>query len=510
MFQPTAGAGRLVLALKVALSRRKAEHWNPTNLWSFQTVKEFLINPGSLRKESLQTPKETLMNYGNLLQQQRDYFMSGATLPRAAREDALNRLGRAVSGHRENILKALRADLGKSEGEACMLEIGPVMDGLRHTLQHLARWMRPVDMPSPPPLQPGKSRVYCEPLGTALIIAPWNYPFQLSFLPLLTAVAAGNCAVLKPSPETPRVVEIMRECLEATFPPQHVALVEGGEAETGALLRERFDAVLYTGSARVGRIVMRAAAEHLTPVCLELGGKSPALVMKDAVLPIAAKRIAWGKLLNAGQTCISPDYVLAEETVREELISLLNRSFAEMLGPDPVNNPDYPRIISDAVFTKLSALAPAGTKTDQTTRKIAPAAFAADAGHPAMQEEIFGPLLPVLSFTDADAALESIRAGHKPLAFYLFTENSAFARHALSRVSSGGACVNDVVMHAASAAMPFGGVGESGMGRYHGRRGFEFFSNIKSVLHQSAAVDVPFRYPPFSEETLAALRGMCG
>jgi aldehyde dehydrogenase (NAD+) len=450
------------------------------------------------------------MNYGKLLQRQRDYFMSGATLPRAAREDALRRLGRAVSERRDNILKALRADLGKSEGEACMLEIGPVMDGLHHTLHHLASWMRPVNLPSPPPLQPGKSRVYCEPLGTALIIAPWNYPFQLSFLPLLTAVAAGNCAVLKPSPETPRVVETMRECLEATFPSHHVALAEGGETEAEALLRERFDVILYTGGARVGRLVMRAAAEHLTPVCLELGGKCPALVTRDAVLPIAAKRIAWGKLLNAGQTCVAPDYVAAEESIREELITLLNKAFTEMLGPDPVNNPDYPRIISDTSFTRLTALAPAGTRADKTAHKIAPIAFAADAGHPAMREEIFGPLLPVLSFTNADAALESIRAGHKPLAFYVFTENAAFARHALSKVSSGGACVNDVLMHAASAAMPFGGVGESGMGRYHGRRGFEFFSNIKSVLHQSGTVDAPFRYPPFSEETLAALRGMCG
>ncbi|MDR2605599.1 MAG: aldehyde dehydrogenase family protein [Desulfovibrio sp.] len=450
------------------------------------------------------------MNYGNLVQTQRDYFMGGATLPRAAREDALRRLGRAVCERRENIVKALRADLGKSEGEVCMLEIGPVMDGLHFTLQNLARWMRPVTLPSPPPLRPGKSRVYCEPLGTALIIAPWNYPFQLSFLPLLTAVAAGNCAVLKPSPETPRVVETMRECLEATFHHHHVAVAEGGEAEAEALLRERFDAVFYTGGARVGRIVMRAAAEHLTPVCLELGGKSPALVMHDAVLPTAAKRIAWGKLLNAGQTCVAPDYVLAEESIREELLALLNASFTEMLGPDPVNNPDYPRIISDAAFARLTAIAPAGTKTDKSARKIAPTAFAADAGHPAMREEIFGPLLPVLSFTKAEDALEGIRAGHKPLAFYVFTENAGFARRALSRVSSGGACVNDVLLHAASAAMPFGGVGESGMGRYHGRRGFEFFSNIKSVLHQSGTVDVPFRYPPFSEETLAVLRGMCG
>jgi aldehyde dehydrogenase (NAD+) len=450
------------------------------------------------------------VNYGKLIQQQREYFMSGATLPRAAREDALRRFGRAVSERRESIVKALHADLGKGEGEVCMLEIGPVMDGLRYTLEHLGRWMRPVTLPSPPPLQPGKSRVYCEPLGVALIMAPWNYPFQLGFLPLLTAVAAGDCVVLKPSPETPRVVDVMRECLEAVFPPHHVALAEGGAPEAEALLRERFDVILYTGGARVGRIVMRAAAEHTTPVCLELGGKSPALVMKDAVLATAARRIAWGKLLNAGQTCIAPDYVLADESVREELLDLLKTSFTAMLGSDPVSNPDYARIISDAAFERLTAMAPAGTKADRDARKIAPTAFAADAGHPAMREEIFGPLLPVLSFVEADAALESIRAGEKPLAFYVFTENPAFARHALSRVSSGGACVNDVLMHAASAAMPFGGVGGSGMGRYHGRQGFEFFSNIKSVLHQSGVVDAPFRYPPYSQETMNMLRGMCG
>ncbi|MDR1945912.1 MAG: aldehyde dehydrogenase family protein [Desulfovibrio sp.] len=447
------------------------------------------------------------MNYGRLIQKQREYFMSGATLPRAAREDVLRRFGRAISGRRESIIKALHADIGKSEGESLMLEIGPVMDGLRHTLENLGRWMRPATVPSPPPLQPGISRVYCEPLGVALIMAPWNYPFQLCFLPLLTAVSAGNCVLLKPSPETPRVVEVMRECLEAVFPPHYVALAEGGVSEAAALLRLRFDAILYTGSARVGRIIMRAAARHLTPVCLELGGKSPVLVMKDADLPLAAKRTAWGKILNAGQTCIAPDYVMADEKVRDEFTGLLNKFFTEMLGPDPLGNPDYARIISEAAFERLAAMAPAGTRTDKAARKMAPTAFAADAGHPSMREEIFGPLLPVLSFNKAEDALESIRAQEKPLAFYVFTEDKAFARRALSRVSSGGACVNDVLLHAASADMPFGGVGGSGMGRYHGRRGFEFFSNIKSVLHQSTGVDALFRYPPFSPETMAMLRG---
>ncbi|MDR0827116.1 MAG: aldehyde dehydrogenase family protein [Desulfovibrio sp.] len=444
--------------------------------------------------------------YSRLLQKQREYFLSGATLPHQSRVEALQAFGKAVGDRQDSIVKALHEDLGKNAGESLMLEIGPVMDGLRHTLAHLRQWMRPFQLPSPPPLQPGRSSVICEPLGVALVMAPWNYPFQLSFLPLLTALSAGNCVVLKPSPDTPRVVEVMKECLNSVFPEHYVALVEGGAKDTARLLRKRFDAILFTGGAQVGRLVMQAAARHLTPVCLELGGKCPALITKDANLPLTAKRIAWGKILNAGQTCIAPDYLLVDKEVRGDLLFLLEKSFREMLGPDPVGNPDYARIISDAAFDRLIALAPANTPADRKTRKIAPVAFAADTKHPAMREEIFGPLLPVLSFDNMHEALDYIRSGEKPLAFYVFTENKRLANLALSRVSSGGACVNDVLLHAASAVLPFGGVGASGMGRYHDRQGFEFFSNIKSILRQSSSVDVPFRYPPFAEPTLEMLR----
>ena len=445
-------------------------------------------------------------HYGYLLAKQRNYFMSGATLPYENRVDALQHFGESVGRYRQAIVAALRADLGKSEGEILMLELGPVLDGLRHTLEHLRAWMEPEELPSPPPLQPGISRVRHEPLGVALIMAPWNYPVQLTFLPLVAALAAGNCAVLKPSPDTPRVVDVMRRCLEDAFAPEHAALVEGGVEESTALLRERFDAILYTGSTRVGRIVMAAAAKHLTPVCLELGGKSPAVVAKDANLAMAAKRIAWGKVLNAGQTCIAPDYVMADESVMEELIVLLNEAFAAMAGPDPLANPDYARIISGTAFDRLFSMLPAGARADRAARKIAPVAFRADRNHPAMREEIFGPLLPVIPYADPDEALSFIRNGEKPLAFYIFTEDKELAEKALATVSSGGACVNDVLLHAASAAMPFGGVGASGMGRYHGKYGFSFFSNVKSILEQSSAVDMPFRYPPYAEETLAMLR----
>ncbi len=448
--------------------------------------------------------------YGKLVAKQRDYFMSGATLSLEARKEALNRLGEATVSYQREFTDALKADLGKSEGEIYMLELGTVMDGVRDCLANLETWMEPEELPSPPPLQPGRCFVRHEPLGVSLIMAPWNYPVQLTFLPLAAALAAGNCAVLKPSPDTPCVVDVMARCVARYFKPDHVALVPGDVAESTALLRERFDAILYTGSTRVGKIVMEAAARHLTPVCLELGGKSPAVVARDADLAVAARRIAWGKILNAGQTCIAPDYVMAHESIVNELLDRLDASFMAMLGPDPIANQDYARIISDAAFDRLTALAPENTPADRATRKIAPVAFKADRAHPAMEAEIFGPLLPVIPFMDEGEALDFIRFGEKPLAFYIFTQDEALARRALDLVSSGGACVNDVLLHAASAAMPFGGVGSSGMGRYHGKYGFSFFSNVKSVLEQSATVDAPFRYPPYGEETMGMLRSLVG
>ena len=446
--------------------------------------------------------------YGKLVARQREYFLTGATLPLAARVKALQDLKEAVVENRDALVGALREDLGKSEGEILMLELGPVLDGIAHTLAHLREWIEPEELPSPPPLQPGISRVYHEPLGVALIMAPWNYPFQLTFLPLVAALAAGNCAVLKPSPDTPRVVEAMTRCLASRFAQEQVAVVQGGIAESTALLRERFDAILYTGSGRVGRLVMEAAAKHLTPVCLELGGKSPVIVTKDANLALAAKRIAWGKILNAGQTCIAPDYALVDAGVLDEFLELLRESFASMLGPDPLANGNYARIISEAAFDRILAVAPPDIRADRAGRKIAPKAFRADAAHPAMQEEIFGPLLPVLPFSDPEEAVTLVRNREKPLAFYVFTEDKQFAAQALARVSSGGACVNDVLLHAASAEMPFGGVGASGMGQYHGKYGFAFFSHVKSVLEQTTDTDMPMRYPPYSDEVLAMLRSM--
>ncbi|MDR1398144.1 MAG: aldehyde dehydrogenase family protein [Desulfarculales bacterium] len=445
--------------------------------------------------------------YRDLLRRQREYFSSGATVSLQARTEALKALGAAINRYTEKIVNALRTDLGKSAGEVYLLELGPVVDGLQHTLNNLEEWMRPLDLPSPPPLQPGKSRIYHQPLGVALIMAPWNYPFQLSFLPLLTALSAGNCAILKPSPDTPRTVETMKECLASAFSENYVALAEGGAKESGILLEEQFDAIFYTGSGRVGRLVMAAAAKRLTPVCLELGGKSPALVTKDARLPIAAKRIAWGKILNAGQTCIAPDYVLADKEIAGELIGLIDEAFREMLGSDPLNNPEYAHIISRPAFERLLALTPEA-RADGKTLKIAPLVFLAGKEHPAMEEEIFGPLLPVIPYAAPQEALDYIRSREKPLAFYVFSENEEFAAQALAQISSGGACVNDVLMHAASAALPFGGVGASGMGRYHGKYGFDFFSNIRSVLHQSSDSDMPLRYPPFSGEKIKILQNI--
>ena len=349
------------------------------------------------------------------------------------------------------------------------------------------------------------------------ILSPWNYPVQLALLPLAAAVAAGNCAVLKPSSSSlGPTAEALRVLVEAVFDPAHVALVKGGphgvdghaEDTATALLRERFDFIFYTGSARVGRIITAAAAPHLTPVCLELG-KSPAIVTADAPLDSAAKRIAWGKSLNAGQTCIAPDHVWVDKTIKDRFQDLLRGHFTRMAGVDPLTNDNYGRIVSAKAFDRLIGLAArsrAPLRADRERLKIAPCVFEASPDDAVMAEEIFGPLLPVLPYEHLEDALNFARDRPKPLALYLFTRDKAVRDQVLRSVPFGGGCVNDVVLHAASRKLPFGGVGESGMGRYHGRAGFDLFSNLKSVVHQRLRPDIPLRYPPYSPGRLALLR----
>ncbi|MDR2054408.1 MAG: aldehyde dehydrogenase family protein [Desulfovibrio sp.] len=444
--------------------------------------------------------------FAPLVTEQRRYFATSATLALERRQNALRALRDAVREHERSALDALHEDLGKSSMEGYLTEVGMVLSEITVMLRRLKDWMRPRRAGSLLSAWPAVCRIYPEPLGVALIFSPWNYPFQLALLPLAAAVAAGNCVILKPSKTAPATAAVLTAILREAFAPEFAASVNAGGDAATALLRERFDFILYTGSGRVGHIVMEAAARHLTPVCLELGGKSPVIVAADAKLDVAAKRIAWGKSLNAGQTCIAPDYVWVDRAVRAELIRRLNQSFTSLLGPDPVHNENYGRIINRKAFDRLLGLTAVPLAADRDLLKIAPCVLEAEPDDPVMREEIFGPLLPVLAYDHIEQALDHIRAHDKPLALYLFTGDRTLQKRVLQSVPFGGGCINDTVVHASSHNLPFGGVGPSGMGRYHGKSGFELFSNLKSVLRQTTLLDLPFRYPPYSPGRFALLR----
>ncbi|MCI8871206.1 MAG: aldehyde dehydrogenase [Lawsonibacter sp.] len=442
------------------------------------------------------------MSVSSLLSAQRGYFRSGATLPLPARKRALRALLRQVTLQEGALLAALREDLGKARFEGYMTEVGLVKDELRFHLKHLDRWAAGRRVPTPPAQFPGRSRIRPEPLGAVLIMAPWNYPVQLSLEPLIGALSAGNCAVLKPSAYAPASSRALAKLISGALPPELAAVAEGGREENQALLEQKFDYIFFTGSVSVGRYVMEKAARHLTPVTLELGGKSPCIVTPSAHLRTAARRIAFGKLLNAGQTCVAPDYLLVHESVKDRLIPLLEEAFAEFLGPNPLSNPDYPRIVNQKHLERLTGLLEGervlfGGQTEGL--RIAPTLLdCADGDAPVMQEEIFGPILPLLTYRSLEQALDFIRDRPRPLALYLFTQNKKEEEAVFSGASFGGGCVNDTVVHLATPHMPFGGVGESGMGACHGKASFDTFSHYKSVLKKSALPDPPVRYHPYT------------
>ncbi|MEG1737784.1 MAG: aldehyde dehydrogenase [Odoribacter sp.] len=433
---------------------------------------------------------------------QRMYFATGVTKEVEFRRQSLKRLKAAMGRYEERINAALWEDLHKSAYESYLTEISIVRQELDDQLSHVKRWARPRRVATPIQLFGSKSRLVCEPLGVVLIMAPWNYPFQLLLTPLVGALAAGNCVVLKPSPSAPCVAAVVAELVASVFDPSYVTVVTGGREVNTALLAERFDSIFFTGSPELGRVVMRAAAEHLTPVTLELGGKSPCVVTREADLALAARRIAWGKCLNAGQTCVAPDYLLVDWSVKEELLGKISEQIFRFYGEHPVDSPDYPRIVNVEAFDRIRKLMGAGEVVaggamDRTKRYIAPTII--DGVHsydPIMREEIFGPLLPVIGFHSEEEVVEYINAREKPLALYYFgTERGG--RRMIACTSSGGVCVNDTVMHLANARLPFGGVGNSGMGRYHGYDSFLTFSNRRSVLYAATRWEVPLRYPPY-------------
>ena len=446
-----------------------------------------------------------------IAERQRAYFRTGATLEIAFRIEQLTKLRNAIASREAAVLEAVKQDLGRPAEEAYTSEVGIVLHEIDLARKHLAAWARPRKVRTPLVLFPAKSWVQAEPYGSVLIIAPWNYPFQLAIAPLAAALAAGNCAVVKPSEAAPHTSRLVAEMIRATFDEAYVAAVEGAAPETQALLAQRFDYIFFTGGTQVGRIVMAAAAKHLTPVTLELGGKNPCLVDRDADLGIAARRIAWGKFMNAGQTCIAPDFVLAHKAIKAELLQRLAAAVEQFYGKDPQASPDYGRIVNDRHFERLAALlregkAAVGGQSAKAQRYIAPTILEGVSwDSPLMQEEIFGPILPVLEFEDLDSAIRMLQARPKPLALYVFSNDRARQDEVVRRLSSGGACINDTFGQFLNLRLPFGGVGESGMGAYHGKAGFDTFSHSRGVVRRATWADPRTKYPPY-KTPLAVLR----
>ncbi len=447
------------------------------------------------------------MEIHSLTERQRSYFSSGKTLPVKTRLDALKALKAYIQKEEDSLKSALQEDLNKSGFESYLCEIGLILDELNYTIRSLTKWAKPRRVPTPLAQFPARSFLLHEPYGLTLILAPWNYPLLLCLDPLIGAVAAGNCAIIKPSEDAPAVSRALAKMIAAVFPPEWVTVAEGGRETSSALLDERFDFIFFTGGTSVGRIVMEKASAHLTPVLLELGGKSPVIVDKTADLPLTARRIAFGKLLNAGQTCVAPDYVLVDASVKEPLTALLQKEFAAMLGPDPLHNPDFVRIVNRHHFDRLCGLLEGETilyggrsRADERSGWVEPTLVEGSAHCKLMQEEIFGPILPILPVQDLEEAIHFVNSREKPLALYLFTRDRSAENAVLSRCSFGGGCVNDTIIHLASHHMGFGGVGSSGMGSYHGERSFLAFSHEKSMVKKALWLDLPMRYFPFTTQ----------
>lgn len=451
------------------------------------------------------------MDFTATVQRHRAFFQSGATRRVEFRREQLQKLSSGLERHESTLLAALKADLGKSPNQGYATELGLVHAEIRAALRNVRQWAAPSRRSTPWLLWPSRGWVQPEPFGVALVIGPWNYPAQLLLSPLVSAIAAGNCGALKPSELAPRTAEAITALLRDNFAEEFLSIANGGAEVAAALLRERFDKIFFTGSTRVGRVVMSAAARHLTPVTLELGGKCPALVCGDAPLELAARRIAWGKFMNAGQTCVAPDFVLVPRGLREAFVTALVKSIREFYGDRPVQSEEYGRIVNARHFERLVSYLGDGKVVhggEQNAKDLflAPTILAnVSPDAPVMQEEIFGPILPILEFDKLDDALAMLRERPAPLAFYIFAQDRATQAHVLSETRSGGACVNDVVSHMVGTGLPFGGLGESGMGAYHGRAGFDAFTHRRAVMRRATWLDLPFRYPP-PKVSLAGLK----
>ncbi len=452
---------------------------------------------------------------GEIVSRQRDFYLSGRTLDVDFRIDALKKLQSAIRDHMDDIDKALYSDLRKSGFETYMTETGMVLDEIGYEISHVRRWARTKRVKTPLAQFLARSFVVPEPYGVVLIMSPWNYPFQLCIEPLVGAIAAGNTAVVKPSAYSPATSSCIAHIVREIFDESFVAVIEGGREENQALLEEKFDYIFFTGSVNVGKLVMKKASEHLTPVSLELGGKSPVIVDHTANLELAAKRLAFGKYLNAGQTCVAPDYLLIEKGLKEKFLPMIEKN-VKAFFPDG-DYSDSPVIVNQKHFERVSGLINDGLKIgdkivfggdyDSSSRFIAPTVLEnVTFDSPIMQQEIFGPVLPVIEFDSLDWAIDRIRERPRPLALYLFSNDKAVQRRILKSVPYGGGCINDTIIHLASPYMGFGGVGESGMGSYHGKRSFDTFTHYKSIIDKSNLLDLPMRYHPYTKSKLGMIK----
>lgn len=451
-------------------------------------------------------------NLEKLVERQRAYFADGKTLSVDMRLQALERLEKALREGEEELCRALKADLGKSRIESYMCEVGLTLSELGYVRRHLRSWSRNKRVRTPLAQFHARSFTVQEPYGVVLVMSPWNYPVLLTLEPLIGALAAGNCCVVKPSAYSPETSAVMAKLLRNIFPEEYVAVVEGGRQENQGLLAQKFDYIFFTGGVNVGKMVMEKASAHLTPVTLELGGKSPCIIDETANLKLAARRVAFGKYLNCGQTCVAPDYVLIDRKVKERFLEYLKKEITQMYGESPLENPDYGKIINRKHFDRLLGLIDEkklifGGSRNEETLQIAPAVLDGVVPEDAvMQEEIFGPLLPVITVDSMNEALAFVNSRPKPLAFYIFTQDKETERMFLRRASFGGGCVNDTIIHLATSEMGFGGVGNSGMGSYHGKKSFDTFSHEKSIVKKYNWIDLPMRYQPYTKKKEKMIR----
>lgn len=442
----------------------------------------------------------------DLIQSQRLFFTEHITREIPFRLCALDRLQEGIRKYEPELTEALRNDLGKSAFESYASEIGLILREIKSAKKHLAGWSKEKKCPTPLFMAGSKSFVHPEPYGVVLIIAPWNYPVQLTLSPLIGAIAAGNCAIVKPSPDAPCTSDVLTRLIDECFESEYIAVTATDAHTTEMLLQERFDYIFYTGGVRFGQSVMEAAARHLTPVTLELGGKSPCIVDDDADLPVAARRIVWGKLLNCGQTCVAPDYLMVHSTIKDRLIDAIRQEIARQYGEDPRLSPDYPRIVNRRHIDRLLPLLKdgdivCGGTADPDERYIAPTLIEnVRPGSPLLTDEIFGPILPVIPFDDIDDCVEYINTHEKPLALYYFTRSKKRARYMIQHTSSGGVCINDTISHVVNSDLPFGGIGNSGIGQYHGRYSFETFSHPKSVVKTTTAFNIGLKFAPYAQK----------